>query len=218
MTKEKPNSNTEESQAQTLARAEKKAMNELMAKNVLLPELSATFVVAAYTQVSSLDKGAVVKQLQLQNASLATGNLALAENMLMSQAVGLQAIFTSLATRAISCRGTEQMQVMLGLALRAQSGSRATLQALGELKNPRHATFVKQANIAHGPQQVNNGAAITRTQEEISVSTNKLSGATHELLENTRAPGQTIASHPDVATVEKVHRAKVRRGQGASGS
>lgn len=218
MTPEKPNPNTEESQAQTLALAEKKAMNQLKAKKVLLPELSATIVVMAYTEASSLDPAAVYEQLQLQNASLATGNLALAENMLMSQAVGLQTIFTNLASRAIACSSTEQMQVMLGLALRVQSGCRATLQTLGELKNPRHATFVKQANIAHGPQQVNNGAGITRTQEEIAVSTNKLSGANHELLQDTGTPSQTITGHPGVEAMEKVHRTKVRQRQGAGGS
>ena len=47
----------------------------------------------------------------------------------------------------------------LGLALKAQAQSRATISALVDLKYPRQATFVKQANIAHGPQQVNNGGA-----------------------------------------------------------
>jgi hypothetical protein len=51
----------------------------------------------------------------------------------------------------------KHFETYLGLALKAQAQSRATITALGELKNPRHATFVKQANIAHGPQQVNNG-------------------------------------------------------------
>jgi hypothetical protein len=47
------------------------------------------------------------------------------------------------------------------LALRVQSQRRATLEALSVIKNPPHPTFVKQANIAHGPQQVvNNGAAV----------------------------------------------------------
>lgn len=212
MTKEKTNPNTEESRAQTLARAEKKAMNQAMAKSVLIPELSAAIVVTAYAQSSCINQIAVMEQLQVQNASLATGNLEQAENMLMSQAVALQTIFTSFAVRAMSSGSADHIQCMLGLALRAQSGSRATLQALGELKNPRHATFVKQANIAHGPQQVNNGAGLTRTQEEISLSTNKLSGANHELLEDTRAASPAITGHPGVAAMEKVHRAKVRHG------
>lgn len=212
MTKNKPNPAPGENRPQALAQAETKAMNQAMAESVLSPEFSASVVVTAYAKSSSLDQIAVMEQLQVQHASLGAGNLAQAENMLMSQAVALQTIFTSLAARAISSSSAEQMQSMLGLALRAQSGSRATLQALGELKNPRHAIFMKQSNIAHGPQLVNNGPGPTRTQEEIAVSTNKQSGANHELLENSGASGQAIAGHPGVAAVEKVHRATVPRG------
>ena len=43
------------------------------------------------------------------------------------------------------------------LALKAQAQCRSTLEALAEIKNPRPVSFVKQANIANGPQQVNNG-------------------------------------------------------------
>lgn len=210
MTKEITNPNSEESLAQTLERGETQAFNQAMAKSVLSPEFSASIVVTAYSKSSCIDQIALLEQLQVQNGNLATGNLAHAEGMLMCQATALQTIFTSLAARASSCSSTEQIQSMLGLALRAQSGSRATLQTLGELKNPRHATFVRQSNIAHGHQQVNNGTELTRTLEETAVSTNKLSGKNHELLEDPRAPNQAITGHPGVAAVEKVHRTKVR--------
>jgi hypothetical protein len=45
------------------------------------------------------------------------------------------------------------------LALKAQAQSRATIQALIELKYPKQTNFVKQANIANGHQQINNGQA-----------------------------------------------------------
>ena len=51
------------------------------------------------------------------------------------------------------------------MALKAQAQIRATNSALVDLKYPRQATFVKQANIAHGPQQVNNGTAPTELCE-----------------------------------------------------
>ena len=73
--------------------------------------------------------------------------------------------------------------------MKAQAQSRATISALVDLKYPRQATFVKQANIAHGPQQVNNfdssGAlreqyaqARTRT-EDSAPEQNKLLEADH---------------------------------------
>ena len=73
--------------------------------------------------------------------------------------------------------------------MKAQSQSRATISALVDLKYPRQATFVKQANIAKGPQQVNNGEAAganpeqyaqARTQaKEITPEQNKLLEANH---------------------------------------
>jgi hypothetical protein len=211
--------NTGKSQARAVPPDKyQETLNLLMAESVMSPEFSSAIVVQAYNQGSNLDQLALMEQLQAQHTRLAAGNQAQAENMLMSQAVALQAIFAKLALRALTTTGDSQFQIVLGLAFRAQSGCRATLQTLGELKNPRQATFVKQANIAQGPQQVNNGAATapssptTRAQEEVPDSTNKLSGAKHELLEDTRAAGPAIPGYPVMATMGKVHRAKVRRG------
>jgi len=50
------------------------------------------------------------------------------------------------------------MEDKIRLALKVQAQLRATIQALADLKNPRPIAFVQQANIAHGPQQVNNAA------------------------------------------------------------
>lgn len=43
------------------------------------------------------------------------------------------------------------------MALKAQAQCRATLETLAEIKNPQPTAFLRQANIAYGPQQVNNG-------------------------------------------------------------
>ena len=79
------------------------------------------------------------------------------EGMLYRQAKTLETMFTSLARRAAGNDGLKQFQVNLTLALKAQAQCRATLEALAEIKNPRSVSFVKQANISGGPQQVNNG-------------------------------------------------------------
>ena len=87
-----------------------------------------------------------------------TGNLSGPEAILTAQAVALDVIFNEMARRAALNMG-EHLQATdtyIRLAMRAQSHCRATLQTLGELKHPRQVSFVKQANIAHGNQQVNN--------------------------------------------------------------
>ena len=184
--------------------------NEHMAENIVAPEASAATIVMTYTKEHDVSLGiAVMKQLQAQQRRLASGDMSDAENMLMSQAVALQAIFTKLALRAVSANGSEQIQCLLGLALRAQSGCRATLEALGDLKFPRQATFVKQANIANGNQQVNNG--VTHAHAITPDAANKLSRPDHELQQDAGTSSATVTSDSNLAAVGKVYRAEVRR-------
>ena len=104
-----------------------------------------------------VDLEALVKGIIETTKQVNDDDLHRLESMLVSQATSLQSIFTDLARKAQAQTYLKHFETYLGLALKAQAQSRATITALGELKNPRHATFVKQANIAHGPQQVNNG-------------------------------------------------------------
>ncbi|MFC7460596.1 hypothetical protein ACFQU0_09170, partial [Hydrogenophaga defluvii] len=99
--------------------------------------------------------------------------------MLIGQATALQTIFVSLAKRAHHQQYQRHLEAFLGLALKAQAQSRATIQALIDLKFPRQATFVKQANIAHGPQQVNNG--IQQVSSETQQNVSRPEGATRAL-------------------------------------
>lgn len=187
--------------------------NDFTAAHIVASATSAATIVMTYMKAGDSDVGlAILKQLEDQEGRLAAGSLTDAENMLMNQAVALHAIFTKLALRASSANGTDQIQCLLGLALRAQNGCRATLQTLGELKSPRQATFVRQANIAHGQQQVNNACGRPRAQVDAPLAANKLSGGSHELLPNSGTSGSSVNGDPVMAAVEKVHRAKVRRG------
>ncbi len=59
------------------------------------------------------------------------------------------------------------------LALKAQSQCRATLETLATIKNPP-VVFARQANIANGPQQVNNGTAAPARAENATITPNGL--------------------------------------------
>lgn len=85
-----------------------------------------------------------------------SGDISKIEEMYISQAVALEAMFASLARRAKAQDKLLQYETHMRLALKAQNQSRATLQGLVQLKQPSQTTFVKQANIAQGHQQVNN--------------------------------------------------------------
>lgn len=84
------------------------------------------------------------------------GDLRQLEGMLTAQTVALNAIFVNFAMRGAKAAGQDYMERCMRLALRAQNQSRATVETLAVVKNPNTPIFAKQANIAHGPQQVNN--------------------------------------------------------------
>lgn len=81
------------------------------------------------------------------------------QRMLLNQAVATQQIFSNLAQLARANAKNSRHDPLMVLALKAQAASRATITALGDLRNPRTTVFAKQVNAAGGHQQVNNGAA-----------------------------------------------------------
>jgi hypothetical protein len=134
------------------------------------------------------------------------------EAMLYGQAVALEAIFSSLAQRAAVNVGEHMKaaELYLRLALKAQSQSRATLQALAEVKNPRPVAFVQQANFANGPQQVNNGAPEKFKTEQNEQIPGQLpdnqGGLTHELVARTK--GQAIGRNSSMEALGALHGAQ----------
>lgn len=118
-------------------------------------EFSATMVIDALTG-SAAPPAELMKELRIQAEQVNSGDLRAVEAMLVNQAVSLQTIYADLAVRAKKEETWTGIQTLMQLALRAQSNSRATLQALAEMKSPKQIAFVRQANVAQ-TQQVNNG-------------------------------------------------------------
>ena len=102
------------------------------------------------------DFQANMKVLERATRQIKSGDLSKIEEMYISQAMALEVMFASLARRAKAQDKLLQYETHMRLALKAQNQCRATLQALVQLKQPSQTTFVKQANIAQGHQQVNN--------------------------------------------------------------
>ena len=106
----------------------------------------------------------MIEVLGEQTKSVTSGNLKHVEVMLVAQAHTLDAIFNNLARRAINAEYMETLDRYLKLAFRAQSQCRATWETLSTVKNPPMVGYVKQANIAHGHQQVNISAGPVLTK------------------------------------------------------
>jgi hypothetical protein len=187
----------------------------LWARNVLTPSLLAANTIAAVVPTDvPLDIPALTEALGEQARRVIDGDLSRAESMLTAQAHTLSALFTVLTRRAIAQEHLAQYEAHFRLALKAQSQCRATLETLAVLKNPPHPTFVRQANIAHGPQQVNNGTPMpepSRARESESEPNRLLEQQNGERLDTLPAQA-TGDADPALEAVGPLDRTQDRRG------
>lgn len=196
-----------------LTRKPGEAEADTLARCALQPSIRAAITARAFASSlggETIDLGAMITALNDQATAAQHGDLGRAEDMLIAQAHTLDAIFNELARRAARNMGQylNAADTYLRLALKAQSQCRATLEALATIKNPP-IVYARQANIAAGPQQVNNGvpAKDARTRENESAQS-ELSGPSHELLPDTRATTHAVGGNPPLEAVGAFNRAE----------
>ena len=128
------------------------------------------------TTVTTFSKGTLgevdltetFRALQAGGRTVQSGDLSGVEAMLLSQMVALNTIFGELARRSALNMGEyiESADRYMRLALRAQSQCRTTAETLALIKQGPP-VFARQANIAHGPQQVNNAAVRVPSRQAV---------------------------------------------------
>ncbi|KQS49735.1 hypothetical protein ASG20_12300 [Sphingomonas sp. Leaf198] len=125
-----------------------------------------------------------------------------AEDMLTAQAAALNAMFLELARRSGANMGEyiQAAETYMRLALKAQAQCRATLETLANIKNPP-VVYARQANIANGPQQVNNGVVGTSHGSNQASPPNELLETEHGKRLDPRTAGAAIGSDPTMETV-----------------
>ena len=142
-----------------LSQKPNQSKDEAIAEKLLKPSSLSSALIESFkgnVQGESIDFVLALGILEKEVLKVQGGDLTKIEEMLLSQAVALEMMFTSLARTAKAQEQLLQYETHMRFALKAQNQSRATLQALIQLKQPSQTTFVKQANIAQGHQQVNN--------------------------------------------------------------
>ena len=170
-----------------------------------------TYGAPSVAKWKAISVGNVEDSIQEMIDAVRDGDLSGLEAMLVSQAIATQTMFVTLASRAQSQKSRENLNAFTVLALKAQAQSRATIQALTEIKFPRSTIFAKQANVTTGNQQINNGIdprSPAPAREEIAAPQNKLlesSNGNYLDAGTTRAAG---CSNPELEPVEVVNRAK----------
>ena len=150
-----------------------------------------------------------LEALNVQVKEVQSGNLGSAEKTLVAQANTLDAIFNKLSRRAALNMGEylNAAETYLSLALKAQTQCRATLETLAAIKNPQPVAFVRQANIAHGPQQVNNAAAAEASRAgKFENQPNKVLEHQHGERLDFGAAGAASGANPTLEAVGTVHR------------
>ncbi len=157
--------------------------------------------------------------------SAAKGNTAQADSLLTSQAIALNSVFLEMSRRAALNLGEPlgAMETYMRLALKAQAQCRTTLETLAEIHNPKSVAFVKQANIAGGHQQINNGTgpgepAADRPREQNNFEQSKLLEETQngQRLDTGTTPS-TVDGDPQMAPMGALNRAADLRRKGQGG-
>lgn len=181
---------------------------------LLTPEVTAGRAILAIDRKSIdpyTDLNLLREALAKQSVALKAGDGEVVEGVLMNQLTVLDHLFGRLVDKALSQDFAPSLEMLMRLALKAQSQSRTTAQTLSEIRSPSATVFAKQANIANGPQQVNNGAAKT------GKSSHKKQNHHNEVLEkqdgewlDTRAPGSAGRADSAMAPVGKGDRAEDR--------
>jgi hypothetical protein len=209
--------NKPESNTLSIAAESSKSSARLMAELGMSSICSNAATARAFSRVfGEMAITEAVEVLKDKVASVKANDLTGLEATLTAQASALNTIFTELANRASTNMGQylQATETYLRLAFKAQAQCRATIETLAEIKNPRPVAFVKQANIAQGPQQVNNGGSPPSRAEETENLQNRLLEARNDECLDTGAAGTTGRGDPALETVGAVNRTKDAGRQG----
>lgn len=186
--------------------------SEALAHASLRPTVQAALTLMEYNKnFGELSINTLMEDLGKQCELASDGDLRRAEAILTAQAHTLDALFHTLARRAALNMGEymNAAETYLRIALKAQTQCRATLETLAAIKNPQPIAFVRQANIAHGPQQVNNGAVSASRAEESGYQPNKVLEHQHGERLDSGAAGASGGADSQLETVGAVNRAEV---------
>lgn len=198
-----------------LVQAPDETRAEMMGRIAVDPAVNAGSVMQSFSGHlgDGVDLMSMIGAIQGATKRVKAGDLSDLEGMLISQATALQTIFTNLARRAQAQQYQRNLESFLSLALKAQAQSRSTISALVDLKYPKTTVIAKQANVANGPQQVNNGnfesntPAYAHAAERRIPEIKELEASDGQWLD-TRAKSTASGTDPNLETVGKGNGAK----------
>jgi hypothetical protein len=139
------------------------------------------------------------------------GDMTEVEAILVSQVTVLNGLFADLVRRSANNIAADYLEAgerFLKLGLKAQNQCRMTIETLALVKNPP--VFVRQANVAHGAQVVNNGVISPSRAGENRNAPNELLEAAIEQPLDAGTPGTSGAGNPALEAMGTLDRAAKR--------
>ena len=171
------------------------------------PNANASAVIQEYGKVFGEHGFAeLMAAMKEASAGVQGGDMKPVEAMLIAQAQALQAIFMNFSRRALNQNYQKTLESFFRMALKAQNQCRMTLETLANIKNPP-VVYAKQANIAHGHQQVNNGVPAP-AYEKKSIQSNELLEHQHGEWMDTGTASAAGGINPELEAVAKIDRRK----------
>jgi cellobiose-specific phosphotransferase system component IIB len=195
-------------------RDENKLTPAMQAKSSVRADIVGAAAMESFNKAMFPDAGLsdLIIELRESIKAVQSGDMTGMEAMLVAQAQALQTMFVSLMRKGQAQEYMKQYQTHINLALKAQAQSRATIQALVELKYPRHVVITKQANIAHGPQQVNNATETHAHAGETQNEQTKLIKEQAYGAMDIRSTTETIGVDQELETMGRSNRPQNARG------
>lgn len=188
--------------------------HDALTRLYLQPEFQAGFTLSEIVpSVSDPEKGtwkadtnAIIKTLKEGTDKLRTNDLAVAEDMLLSQAQVLDVLFNKYILMAGRSEYMNSLKIYSEIAFKAQRQCRASLEALAEIKNPK--PYIQNNKAQY--QQVNNGVPEPHAHGKNSKSTNGLleDQSNDGQWLDTGAPETASGNDKELEAVEVQHRPK----------
>ncbi len=198
------------SDAQTLNVKDQKGKSKerKVAEVLLSPTTLNTFTIEKFISsfTGKVDLTEAVEVMNEKSEKIIAGDLSELESTLIAQVVSLNTIFNTLARQSAHSMGNnlQTLEVYMRLALKAQAQCARTIEVLATIKNPP-IVYVKQANIAHGHQQINNHIEpTTHAGKTVNFLNELLSEANHATLD-IRGKIETSSADQELATVETLN-------------
>lgn len=182
---------------------------EGVTKSNALAKLATTSTLSAFTLKQytgcgdELEITDLIAAMKMAGDEAVAGNMSRVERMLANQMLTLGVLFDNLAQRAGKQETFKGIEVLMRLALKAQSQARATAETLAVMKNP--IPYIRQANIAHGHQQVNNGQQVAGAENSQNAP-NKLLETSHAKRMDTGTQTTAGRANPAVEAMGTVNR------------